>query len=538
MKKRKTLEAIAVSLLITAFFSACTQIDYGAPPITEATEGTVETTLPPETLPPETTSPDKYDVRDYPITEEPYSETVQLEDVCSNTVHSYLMGYEGRGYIQIDKNEYATFTVHVPATQYYRLTLQMCAFDTGVNVIVGGALYNNGEYETYDGVSKGVIYAVDVTAFSPFTIDGIYLKKGDNRITLQSESGMAYMDKVIIESGKTVSDSYYTMSNAPVDKSASLKTVKIMNYFAEIYGKETLTGQKVTIGTNAEIAAVYKETGRLPAIRVGDLMSAQESSPYYDGNNTDLDLAVEWSENGGLVGYNWTWYSPSDKSHYLSTMTDFSFANVTSGIDISLASTETVEGLYGSGEISRESYLLIRDIDKMAEKLEYLQEKDAVVLLSPLPDGGKGGYWWSDSAAGYLWLWRTLVNRMNEYHGLHNIIWVWNGGSAEYYPGDEYVDIVGENVFNTTGDSGNGRFMGTAFYNSVRAVAMTDCLMIPRADTLEQDNAHWLWFALDKGENLIDENGELTEKYSSNVLLEETYNNKMFVTLDELPNFN
>ena len=181
--------------------------------------------------------------------------------------------------------------------------------------------------------------------------------------------------------------------------------------------------------------------------------------------------------------------------------------------------------------------LLTRDTDKMAEKLKYLQDKGVTVLFSPLPDGGMGGYWWCDSVNGYLWLWRTLVNRLNEYHGLHNIIWVWNGGSADFYPGDEYVDIVGENVYNTTGDSGNGRFMGTAFYNTSRAVAMTDCLMIPKADTLQQDNAHWLWFSLDKGESLIDENGGLTEKYSSNVLLEETYNNRMFVTLDELPEF-
>lgn len=535
MLNKEALRGIALSLLITAFFSGCTQIDYGVAPITESSESTAETTAPPVTEPQETTSPDKYDAKNFAITAEDYSETVQLEEVCDNISHNYLMGYEGRGYIQIDKHEYATFTVHVPTTQYYKLTLQMCAFGTGVNVIIGGNLYSNGEYDTYDGVSKGVIYAADVTSFSPFTIDGIYLKKGDNRITLQSEFGMAYMDKVIIERGGTVSDSYYNMSNAPIDKNASLKTVKTMNYFSEIYGKTTLTGQKVTIGTNAEIAAVYKQTGRLPAIRVGDLMAAQEGGPYYDETNAELDLAAEWSDNGGLVGYNWTWYSPSNSSHYLSSMTDFNFANVSYNTDVSLASAQTIEGLYGNGEITRECYLLIRDIDKMAEKLKYLQDKGVTVLFSPLPDGGMGGYWWCDSVNGYLWLWRTLVNRLNEYHGLHNIIWVWNGGSADFYPGDEYVDIVGENVYNTTGDSGNGRFMGTAFYNTSRAVAMTDCLMIPKADALQQDNAHWLWFSLDKGESLIDENGGLTEKYSSNVLLEETYNNRMFVTLDELP---
>lgn len=536
--RKKTALLMTVSLLTAAVFSACTEIDYGIAPITEGTEATTESTPPAETEPAETTSPDKYDEKEFQINVEAFSETLQLEEVCDNRTHNYLMGYEGNGYIQIDRHEYATFTVHVPSAQYYRLTVQMCAFDTGVNVIVGGAVYDNGEYETYDGVSKGVIYAEDITAFTPFTVNGIYLKKGDNTITLQSEFGIAYMDKVIIENGSTVSDSFYTISNAPINPNASLKTVRIMNYFSEIYGKKTLTGQRVTNGTNAEIAAIYKETGRMPAIRTGDLTCAQSRSPYYDEELAELDLAAEWSDMGGLVGYGWTWYSPSDAtSHYLSSMTDFSFVNMNTNTDISEASPETIEKFYGSGEISRECYQIMKDIDEMAQVFQTLREKGVTVLFSPLSDGGKGGYWWSESADCYLWVWRTMVKRYNEYYGLDNIIWVWNGGSAEFYPGDEYVDIVGENIYNSTGDSGNGIFMGTAGYNSVRANAMTDCLMIPNADTLAQDNAHWLWFTLGKGDTLIDENGSLTERYSSNVLLERAYNHKSFVTFDELPKF-
>lgn len=535
---KKKAMPILLPLLAAAVFSACTKIDYGVPPITETSKAAEESTAPPETEPAETTSPDKYEEKKFQIHPQEFSETLQLEDVCVNDSHNYLMGYEGNGYIQIDRHEYATFTVHVPSTQYYRLTVQMCAFDTGVNVITGGAPYDNGEYETYDGVSKGIIYAEDVTAFSPFTLNGIYLKKGDNTITLQSEFGIAYMDKVIIENGSTVSDSFYTMSNAPINPNASPKTVRIMSYLSEIYGKKTLTGQRVTNGTNAEIAAIYKETGRLPVIRTGDLTCAQSGSPYYDETLADLELAAEWSDMGGLVGYGWTWYSPSDtESHYLSSMTDFSFADAYSGSDVSLASPETIEKFYGNGEISRECYRILQDIDEIAQALTVLQDRGVTVLFSPLADGGKGGYWWGESADGYLWVWRTMVKRINEYHGLNNIIWVWNGGSAEFYPGDEYVDIVGENIYNATGDSGNGIFMGTSYYNSSRAVAMTDCLMIPNADTLAQDNARWLWFTLGKGDVLIDENGKLTEKYSSNVLLEQAYNHESFVTLDEIPDF-
>ena len=127
-----------------------------------------------------------------------------------------------------------------------------------------------------------------------------------------------------------------------------------------------------------------------------------------------------------------------------------------------------------------------------------------------------------------------MVNRFNGFYGLNNIIWVWNGGSADYFPGDEYVDIVGENIYNTTGDSGNGRFMGTIYYRSSRATAMTHCLTAPDPDIMAQDNALWLYFALDKGECLIDGDGRLTGKYTSDELLDKVYNNEGVVTLDEL----
>lgn len=534
---RKTLRAAAAFVICcaSALVSGCTEIQYEAPPIAPSTSDTSSQSTPQVTEPPEDKSiPDKYQVKEVNINPEEFSEKIQLEDACTNNNHTYLMGYEGRGYIQIDTHDYATFTVHVPSTQYYKLTLYMCAFDTGVNVIVGGDRVTSPEgYETFDGVSKGVIYQKDILAFTPFSVEGIYLKKGVNTITLQSVSGMAYMDMVIIEDGRSVSNGFYQMGNAPINPDADTKTVRIMGRLAEIFGKQTITGQKVTAGTNAEIAAIYNLTGRLPAIRQGDLSCTQSKSPDYKMRDAELELAKQWSELGGLVAYGWNWYSPSDKSHYLALSTDFDFSKVTTAVDVSEASMETIESLYGSGDISKECFRLLQDLDEAAKFLSELRESGVTVLFSPLSDGGKGGYWWSDSYC-YQWLWKTMVNRFNKYYGLTNIIWVWNGGSEKYYPGDEYVDIVGENIYNTTNDSGNGRFMGTIYYKSSRGTAMTHCLVVPDPDILAQDNALWLWFTLAKGESIIDSDGRLTGKYTSDELLDKAYNNEGMITLDEL----
>lgn len=517
--------------------TGCKPIAYTITPDEEKTgsSGTEEVTAEVTT----TASLDKYTSQPVNINSQDYVKEIQLEEACSNDMHQYLTGYNGDGYIQIDKWEMATFSVYVPSTQYYKLTLYMCAFDTGVDVIVGGERVYNAEegYETYNGVSKGIIFAEDVTAFTPFTLNGIYLKKGDNLITLQSVKGTAYMDMVLIQKGRSAGEGYYTISNAPVSPNASLSTCKIMNYFSEIYGEKTLTAQQVTSGTNAELAAIYNSTGRLPAMRVGELSFAQSRVAGYDEDLPDLELAEQWAEQGGIVGYDWLWYSPGDNSHYLSSMTDFDISKLYSDPDLSEVSMETVEKLYGNGELSREGFKLIQDIEEIKEVFVRLQEKGITVVFRPMPDAGNGGYWWSADSDSYKWLWQCLFKRLTGYYGLGNIIWVWSGGSADFFPGDEYVDIVGEDIYNTTGDSGNSRFLGTAYYGTVRAGAMSDCLMIPDPDVLVQDNARWLYFSLGKGDRLIDGNGKLNYRYTSPELLDKAYNHNDYVTLDELPSF-
>ena len=531
---RKISAALLAAILL---LTGCTRIPYDSPPITETT---TDTRAPEPVATDETVSsiPDKYTEREININPETFYQLIELEEMEGQIAQRYLMGYSGEGFIALSPYSSVTMNVYVPSTQYYSLTVYMCAFDTGIDVIVGDPADHSGDTAVYHGVSKGAIYMEDVTAFDPFRLNGIYLKKGDNVITLQCVSGTAYMDRVEIANGRSVTDSFYSMNTSPINPNADVRTIKIMNWFGEVYGEKTLTGQQVTNGTNAEIAAIYKETGRLPAIRTGDLTFAQSRSPRYDEEMTDLDLAAQWAEMGGLVSYGWTWYSPSDTSHYYSSATDFNFTKAYTDSDISMASPETLEKIYGEGEISRETFRLMQDMDEMAAALKTLMDNGVTVLFRPLADAGNGGYWWSDSTDAYLWLWRTMVKRFNEYHKLTNIIWIWSGEDAAYYPGDGYVDIIGEDIYNLSNDSGNVRFMGTLYYNAgAVAAAMTDCTLLPDPDVLAQDNARWLWFSLGKGDVLINENGGLTERYTSNTLLERAYNHESFITLDELPDF-
>ena len=48
-------------------------------------------------------------------------------------------------------------------------------------------------------------------------------------------------------------------------------------------------------------------------------------------------------------------------------------------------------------------------------------------------------------------LYILLYDRLTNYHGLNNLIWVWSTPEPEWYPGDEYVDIVGYDSYPSQG---------------------------------------------------------------------------------------
>lgn len=46
-----------------------------------------------------------------------------------------------------------------------------------------------------------------------------------------------------------------------------------------------------------------------------------------------------------------------------------------------------------------------------------------------------------------------MYDRLTNVHNINNLIWVWNGQDPTYYPGDEYVDIIGYDLYPDPQDS-------------------------------------------------------------------------------------
>jgi len=166
------------------------------------------------------------------------------------------------------------------------------------------------------------------------------------------------------------------------------------------------------------------------------MMEYSPSRVANGGTTQAVESAIEYWDQGGIVTFVWHWNAPEK---YLTGVWYSGFYKEHTDIDLKkIMDGDDPEGYD----------LLIRDIDAIAEQLKRLQDAGVPVLWRPLHEASGGWFWWGNAGAeAYKELYVLLYDRLTNHHGLNNLIWVWNGQSADWYPGDDYVDIIGEDIY-------------------------------------------------------------------------------------------
>ena len=484
---------------------------------------------------PELTANDLYKPSTLIVSPEEFEAVYQFEFNTDSQVYTEgLSGYNGSGFISLSNKEYTSISVTVPTSQHYRIGLRMCGTGAKAAVMTGGGSDLSGS------VVYGAVYSGDDSLFDTYWLDAVYLNKGENVITVQVLSGTAYLDEIALENAESVPKLAYSVSNSCVSPGASDNTKTVKRYLADIYGNRVLTAQFCSSGTDTEINAVYMSTGRYSALRCADIGIFTEYYDGYDKNDEyETDTAINWWKRGGLVSYSWYWQSPQkENSSCYTELTDFDIRNAVTENDIAELNPASLEAYQQTGRISSECLALIKDIDLVAVRLKLLDEQGVPVLFRPMPEAGNGWYWWGRDKDAYLWLYDLMFRRLNNYHGLTNLLWVWDGESFDYYPGDDKADIVGMDMYSGYDISGNARMKDAIGYTiKSKPTALTECGKIPNPDYIVRDNAYWLWTALWKGDYIINSNGSISYTHVSAQELDYAYNNELYLTLDELPDF-
>jgi len=437
---------------------------------------------------------------------------------------------DGKKYIIVENGQSFTHIADVPTPQHYRVSIAARS--------VGGASLKL----TIGGLVVGNFYIpAGGDEFAMYAVDNVYIENGPRLVTMYAQGGSVSLDFVRIETSSAVSSSVYSVSSAPAAQNASIPAMGVMKYLSDIYGKKTITAQNVTPGTNAEIEAITLETGRSPAMRCGEIaLSLRDDKESAERAEKELELGREWGKNGGLVSYAWHWYSPDDSRAVRQSLTEFNLAKALEGLDVNLlaeADEKELAMLLENNLATTDAIALIKDIDLISEKLKTLLDENIAVIWQPLPDSGMDDYWWNCDGESYKKLWRLIFLRMTEMHGLGGLIWVWNGSSADYYPGNDYVDIIGQSLTEVTPQPFSGRFSALSELSAdkTKALAVTSCIKLPKPDFMKRDNAMWLWCAIGSGDYIINTDGTLTEQYNDWQSLHDAYNSTLCVTLDELP---
>ncbi len=283
-------------------------------------------------------------------------------------------------------------------------------------------------------------------------------------------------------------------------------------YLQQIHGSACLTGQMESTWMSSpdyEMDFLLKHTGKLPAIRGLDFM--------HNDFQGVVNRAIAWWEQGGIPHI--CWHTGSD------------FA---SGYNESKAHNLDWDAALTPG--TPEYAALLAAMDRAVPYLQQLEDAGVPVLWRPFHELDGGWFWWSKGGSeNFVKLWQLMYSRYTDYWGLDNLIWLLgysgNGGNmAAWYPGDEYVDLIGADSY-TPG--ANGRL-----YQEVAAIApegmpimFHECGTIPTQQQMTTEDAPWAMFMVWHTDYLTD------GKSNTPASLKAIYESAYFITLDELPDF-
>lgn len=303
--------------------------------------------------------------------------------------------------------------------------------------------------------------------------------------------------------------------------SSSKEVRELLAHLHDLSGKKTFTGQHNYLGRMSLASDSIKDiTGKYPALWGSDFGFADST---HDIDNIKyranlVDEIVKQHKNGSLITLTYHQANP-----VMGEPCQFK------GCVQSKLSDEEWNDLITPGTSLYNAWC--KQMDLLAEKLKDLQNKKIPVLFRPYHEMNGSWFWWGAKPGekGFKVLWIQLFNYYTYHHKLNNLIWVWAPdkpihGLREFYPGDEYVDIVGCDIYPSQDTSVVFR---KEWYDELVALAgekplaLTECSIIPGPEILEEQ-PRWLWFMV----------WDKLFKYNPTDKLKEVYSDPRYITLE------
>ena len=356
--------------------------------------------------------------------------------------------------------------------------------------------HDKGVFVTLEGLAAGETYSLTFPA-------GSLVSYSDQ---------VAYSKPIVISFSmkeKEYSGEHYGIGGVTrtlSDPDAGEQVRKLYNFLLDCYGSKTLSGAMGgTAWETTYTDYIYSQTGSYPAIVGFDyLHNNWVRSPYWGPDYSDITPVKNAWEAHNIIQIGWHWNAATSEAvAHGTTIGDGDFSYNTKAYSI----TEALkEGTWQHDD-------MMRQLTQIAGYLSLLQDEGIPVLWRPLHEAA-GDYTWG---AWFWWgyggaepcrqLWRFMYKLFTEDYGLHNLIWVWTaqtsnagklasvGDLQNWYPGDEYVDIVGGDFYDEKWLTQSSRFQ--LINDSVegrKMVTVSEFGNLLDIDGYFAEGAPWLYF--------------------------------------------
>lgn len=284
---------------------------------------------------------------------------------------------------------------------------------------------------------------------------------------------------------------------------------KLYTYFRDQYGQKTISSVMADVNwnnTNAE--KVNALTGKYPAMNCYDFIHIyvpkQGSNGWID--YTDITPVKHWADAGGIVQLMWHFNVPLSETTEIKTNGE--------GVTCSPDQT-TFKATNVLTEGSWENKWFYQEMEKVVSVILKLQDAGIAATWRPFHEAAgnatakqqanwtKAWFWWGyDGAETYKKLWIAMFDYFKQ-KGVKNLIWIWttqnyNGNSSQYnqdtdwYPGDNYVDMVARDLYGSTAAKNSQEFNEIQTSYSNKMVVLGEC---GKGDSGEQGRMSDCWNA-------------------------------------------
>lgn len=182
-------------------------------------------------------------------------------------------------------------------------------------------------------------------------------------------------------------------------------------------------------------------TGKFPLVYGFDIGDVE-----FGNKNENLDkvhfvvmrgLIIEAHKNGGIITISWHTNNPLNNRNSWDT-------------------TPVVEDIINKGSLSNKYKLWLKNVSTFLKSLKY-KGKLIPIVFRPYHEMNGSWFWWGGdncTPEDYKELWRETVVALRDDFKVHNLLYTYspnklndNADYLKYYPGDDYVDIFGVDIY-------------------------------------------------------------------------------------------